>query len=72
MNVITQAKQMVIDKLNKASSIGTFLRTNKGLEATNQEGFVAIDKLGSAVKIVDRMEFSRANFSPDVLKGWQK
>jgi hypothetical protein len=72
MNVITQAKQMVIDKLNKASSIGTFLRTNRGLEATNQEGFVAIDKLGSAVKIVDRMEFSRANFSPDVLKGWQK
>ena len=25
-----------------------------------------------AVKIVDRMEFSYANFSPDVIKGWTK
>jgi hypothetical protein len=24
------------------------------------------------VKIVDRMEFSYANFSPDILKGWDK
>ena len=27
---------------------------------------------GGAVKIVDRMEFSRANFSADILKGWQR
>jgi len=26
----------------------------------------------SAVKLVDRYEFSYANFSPDVLKGWQR
>ena len=39
----------------------------------SQEGYVAIDKLGGdAVKIVDRMEFSYANFSPDILKGWDK
>ena len=25
-----------------------------------------------AVKIVDRMEFSFANFSPNILKGWDK
>jgi len=32
---------------------------------------VAIDKLkGGAVKLVDRMEFSSNNFSPDVIKGW--
>ena len=24
------------------------------------------------MKIVDRMEFSYANFSPDILKGWDK
>jgi hypothetical protein len=63
---------MVIDKLNRAASLGTFLKTKKGFVTTNQEGFVSIDKIGNAVKIVDRMEFSRANFSPDVLKGWQK
>ena len=28
--------------------------------------------LADAVKIVDRMEFSYANFSPDILKGWDK
>ena len=62
---------MVIYKLNRASALGTFLRTRTGFQTTNQEGFVAIDKVGKAVKIVDRLEFSRANFSSDILKGWQ-
>ena len=40
---------------------------------TGAEGFVAIDKLGGdAVKLVDRLEFSYNNFSPDILKGWDK
>ena len=72
MNLIVQAKQMIINKMNRASSLGTFLRTSKGFETTEQEGYVAIDRIGRAVKIVDRLEFSKANFSPDVLKGWQK
>lgn len=72
MNLIVQAKQMIINKMNRASSLGTFLRTSKGFKTTNQEGYVAIDHIGNAVKIVDRLEFSRANFSSDVLKGWQK
>jgi len=71
MNLLVQAKQMVINKMNNASNIGTFLKTKKGLQVTSQEGFVAIDHIGRAVKIVDRLEFSKANFSPDVLKGWQ-
>lgn len=72
MNVLIQAKKMIIDKMNRASNIGTFLRTTKGFKATTPEGFVAIDKVGNAVKLVDRLEFSRANFSDDVLKGWQR
>lgn len=72
MNTIVQAKQMIIDKMNRASALGTFLRTSNGFKATNQEGFVAIDRIGQAVKIVDRLEFSKANFSSDILKGWQK
>jgi hypothetical protein len=50
-----------------------FLRTVNGFKITDQEGFVAIDKLkGGAVKLVNRLEFSKANFSPEVIKGWQK
>jgi len=72
MNVIIQAKASIIAKLNRASSLGTFLRTKKGFETTNQEGYVSIDRIGNAVKIVDRLEFSYANFSPEVIKGWHK
>ena len=57
--------------MNQAESIGTFLKTSKGYKVTSPEGFVAIDKTsGGAVKLVDRLEFSRANFSADVVKGW--
>ena len=73
MNELIQAKQMVVDKMQKASKLSTFLKTTKGFKVTGEEGYVAIDKLGGdAVKIVDRMEFSYNNFSPDILKGWDK
>lgn len=71
-NAIADAKKVIIDKMNEASEIGTFLKTEKGFAPTGVEGFVAIDKVGNAVKIVDRLEFSRANFSPEILKGWQR
>ena len=71
MNIIVQAKNMVVAKMNRAATIGTFLRTKTGIKVTSPEGYVAIDRLkGGAVKLVDRLEFSRANFSDDVLKGW--
>mgnify|MGYP001169118860 CR=1 FL=1 len=70
---IVLAKMKLINSLNKLGSVDTFLKTNKGYRTTGPEGYVAIDKLGGdAVKIVDRMEFSYANFSPDILKGWDK
>ena len=54
-------------------TIKTFLKTKSGFVVTDQEGYVAIDHMtGGAVKIIDRMEFSRANFSADILKGWQR
>ena len=71
--VIVLAKLKLINILNKLNSLDTFLKTTKGYKVTGQEGYVAIDRLGGdAVKIVDRMEFSFANFSPTVLKGWDK
>jgi hypothetical protein len=70
---IVLAKLKLINILNKLGSIDTFLKTKNGYKTTGQEGYVAIDTLGGdAVKIVDRMEFSYANFSPDILKGWDK
>ena len=73
MNMIADAKQMIIDKMNEAGHIRTFLKTTSGFRVTGVEGFVAIDRLsGGAVKIVDRMEFSKSNFSSDILKGWQR
>ena len=57
------AKEMIIRKLQRAESIGTFLRTSNGYRVTAPEGFVAIDRIsGKALKLVDRLEFSRANF----------
>jgi len=71
--VIVLAKLKLINILNKLNGTKTFLKTNRGYRVTGQEGYVAIDKLGGdAVKIVDRMEFSFANFSPNILKGWDK
>ena len=64
------AKGIIISKLNKAKSIGTFKRTDRGLQATNPEGYVAVDKKGKAVKLVDRLEFSIQNFT--AAKNWEK
>jgi hypothetical protein len=73
MKLIVEAKIVIVSKMNKADGIGTFLKTLSGFVTTSQEGYVAIDHSGkNAVKIVDRLEFSRANFSPDILKGWQR
>jgi hypothetical protein len=68
---IVNAKLILIKKLDELSNINTFVRTNKGYKVTGEEGYVAIDKMsGDAVKLVDRMEFSYNNFSPNIIKGW--
>ena len=70
-NFVVDSKLIIINKLNKLSNIGTFVKTKSGFRVTNPEGFVAIDRMeGGAVKLVDRMEFSANNFSKDIIKGW--
>lgn len=68
---IARAKMLLVSKLNQASSLGTFLKTRTGFRVTTPEGYVAISERG-AVKLVDRMEFSMSNFSPEILKGWER
>jgi hypothetical protein len=70
-NYLIDAKLMVVRKLETIKSIGTFIRTDSGFRITAPEGFVAVDRLkGNAVKLVDRLEFSQANFNAQ--KAWDK
>jgi hypothetical protein len=66
---IQTAKSIVINQLSKVNTFGTFLKTDDGYKVTAPEGFVAI-KSGNALKLVDRLEFSKANFT--VAKDWDK
>jgi hypothetical protein len=59
---VIELKHMLLTKLARVESIGTFQKTNDGYKVTTPEGFVAIGHDGGAVKLVDRLTFSRTNF----------
>lgn len=67
---VIEAKLMILQKMQKIESIGTFIKTADGYKVTSPEGFVAIGHDGGAVKLVDRLEFSKQNFS--ATKAWKK
>jgi len=67
--ILQNAKNLFVKKLESSDSTRTFLRTDDGFKVTAPEGFVAI-KDGSATKLVDRLEFSQANFT--LQKNWVK
>jgi Family of unknown function (DUF6267) len=70
---ITKLKNMFIKKLNNITKFETYLETNSGrFLTTGDEGFAISDMHGNVVKLVDRYEFSFANFSPRIKKGWAK
>ena len=60
---IMAAKNMVVNKLNQIDSMKVFVRQPNGdMKATTPEGYVAIGTSG-AIKLVDRLEFSKLNFT---------
>jgi len=65
---LQNAKNFLINKMSEIQSVGHFLRTSTGYRVTSPEGYVAVDRIAGAVKLVDRLEFSRANFT--MPKGW--
>ena len=65
---LANAKNTLLQKMNQIQSIGNFMRTSKGYRVTAPEGYVAVDNVAGAVKLVDRLEFSRQNFT--MPKGW--
>ncbi len=67
-NSLQTAKEFFVRKLEKGERFGTFLRTANGYDITAPEGYVAIQDGTNAVKLVDRLTFSVANFN--VEKDW--
>jgi hypothetical protein len=69
-SLISEAKLIVIKRLSEVKTIGTYLPTTKGIKATNPEGFVAVcGDTCQMIKLVDRIEFARANFN--LAKDWK-
>jgi hypothetical protein len=67
---IQEIKRILINKFDMIAGMSTFVETDSGFKATSPEGYVAVDKLkGGAVKLVDRLEFSKNNFT--ILKKWK-
>ncbi len=62
-HAVTLAKTFIITKLNSVGALKTFYASDTGVVAGHHEGFVATDRRGNFVKLVDRMEFSRLNLT---------
>lgn len=70
-NLIRILKEMFIDKLNNLTNLKTYLKyTDKHYQKANAEGYAISDINGNVQKFVSRLEFSKANFSKDIEKGW--
>lgn len=70
---ITQAKMVIVKKINELNKQKMFVKTKDGYKVTTPEGYVCFDsRKGEAVKFVDRLTFSHFNFSDEILKGWMK
>jgi len=61
---LSSIKLHILKKLaNIEMDITTFIKSGNGYKVTTPEGFVLIDRLSnSALKLVDRLEFSKSNF----------
>ena len=55
-------KDVLYKKLSNIKAIDSFEEVDGELKVRDPEGFVAVDHIGSAVKVVDRLDFSRKNF----------
>lgn len=65
---IQLAKMMLVNKMKNISALNLFVDMGNGdYKATTPEGFVCISE-GQAVKLIDRLEFAKLNFT--VPKQW--
>ncbi len=61
--IFIRLKDIFVRKFSEISNIGTFIRSGEGYNVAKPEGFCVIDRSGNILKLVDRLEFSRANFT---------
>jgi len=60
---LIRAKELIVSKLANVKQIDTFVQNENGdYDVTGEEGFVAVDHIGNAIKLVDRLDFSAKNF----------
>ena len=70
---ITSIKLRILEQLNKFVMYKNFVVTTAGdYIATKDEGFVITKTSAKGVKLVDRLEFSRNNFSKDIVSAFSK
>lgn len=69
--IIVQIKELFIIHLNTLCDTKTFVRDiDKGYISCGPEGFAVSDAEGNIQKLVSRIEFSKNNFSQNIVKSW--
>ena len=70
---LLELKELVMNKLQDIGDLRTFVQKSDGaLVVTSQEGYVVVSGPGNSAKLVNRLDFSRNNFSAEIVKGWAK
>jgi len=64
---LTAIKNTLYQKLKNIKQIDAFELKGDEYVVSDQEGFVAVDHVGNAVKVVDRLDFSKKNFAKESL-----
>ena len=64
---LTAIKNTLYQKLKNIKQIDAFELQGDEYVVSDQEGFVAVDHVGNAVKVVDRLDFSKKNFAKESL-----
>lgn len=62
---LSSIKNKLYQKLRNIKSIDAFDQEGDTYKVRDQEGFVAVDHIGNAVKVVDRLDFSKKNFAKE-------
>jgi uncharacterized protein YeeX (DUF496 family) len=65
---LTAIKNTLYQKLKNIRAIDAFELKGDEYVVSDQEGFVAVDHVGDAVKIIDRLDFSKKNFAKESIE----
>jgi hypothetical protein len=70
---IQSMKNAIVKVLDRVGDLGMFfMKADGSLEYSGNEGYFIASGGASGMKLVDRFKFSSANFSADVIKGFER